>query len=326
MRAMVLIAPNHPLELQEVARPEPAPGQILVQVEACGVCRTDLHLCDGELQTRYPIIPGHQIVGRVVAVGDEKEGPWIGKRVGVAWLWRCCGKCSYCLEGRENLCDAIQFTGCHVNGGFAQYCIACSDFVYPLPEEGLAANLAPLLCAGMIGYRSLKMIQEAQRIGFYGFGAAAHLLLQLARSLGKEVYAFVKEGDDASAQFARDLGATWAGSSKDTPPQPLDGAILFAPVGALLPQALRAIRKGGSVVCAGIHMSDIPSFPYSLLWGEKTVRSVANLTRADGREFLPLALKIPIKSTIKTYPLDEANRALSDLKNGRIDGSAVLVI
>jgi len=325
MRAMVLEAPGAPLREAELPRPRPAAGEVLLRVEACGVCRTDLHIADGELPPPLlPLAPGHEIVGRVAAAGKGAAfAP--GARLGVPWLGRSCGACEYCREERENLCDAPSFTGYHAHGGYAQFALARADFCFSLPEDAAAAALAPLLCAGLIGYRCLRMAGAARRLGIYGFGAAAHILVQVALAEEREIYAFTRAGDRQAQDFARGLGAAWAGGSEEPPPCPLDAAILFAPVGALLPKALAAVRKGGVVVCGGIHMSDIPSFPYALLWQERCVRSVANLTRKDGREFLALASRIGIATETRGYPLAEANAALADLRAGRLSGAAVLL-
>jgi len=383
MRAMILDAPGKPLRLSELANPRPAPGQILVRVKACGICRTDLHVVDGDLtEPKLPIVPGHQIVGEVAAVGEGVQpgqgevaavgeevspgqgevaavgegvlagqgevaavgegvlagqgevatlGEWttgfsVGQRVGIPWLGGSCGRCAYCREGRENLCDEARYTGYQIDGGFAELCVADARFCFPIPEGYPDLQAAPLLCAGLIGYRSLRMAGEGRRLGFYGFGAAAHILIQVARWQGREVYAFTRAGDKAGQSFARSLGAAWTGGAHDTPPEPLDAAIIFAPAGELVPAALRAVRKGGTVVCAGIHMSDIPSFPYSILWGERVVRSVANLTRRDGEEFLALAPQVPVRTEVHAYPLEDANRALDDLRAGRFTGAGVLVV
>jgi alcohol dehydrogenase, propanol-preferring len=325
MKAMVLQAPGAPL--QPVERP-PAPlqaGQLRIAVRACGVCRTDLHLVDGELpDIRCPVVPGHEIVGEVIelASGSDFE---LGARVGVAWLGWSCGACEYCRNDRENLCDAARFTGYQLDGGYAEQVVADERFVLRLPPAFDDLHAAPLLCAGLIGHRSLLKAGDARRLGIYGFGAAAHIVAQVARWQGREVYAFTRPGDGAARNFALAHGACWAGGSDQRPPDPLDAAILFAPVGALLPAALKVVRKGGTVVCGGIHMSDIPSFPYALLWGERQVCSVANLTRADGQAFLKLAAQVPIRTTPIPYPLDAANRALADLRSGRLQGAAVLV-
>jgi len=326
MKAMILEAPGRPLREAEVPKPEPGPGQVLLRVTACAVCRTDLHVVDGELpDPRLPLIPGHEIVGTVAAVGEE-AGRWkVGDRVGVPWLGWSCGVCRFCRAGRENLCDAARFTGYQIDGGYAEYAVADGRFCFSLPEGYPDLQAAPLLCAGLIGYRSLVAAGDAERLGLYGFGAAAHIVIQVARHQGRRVFAFTRPGDAASGRFARELGAEWAGDSDQPPPEPLDAAILFAPVGALVPAALRAVAKGGTVVCAGIHMSDIPSFPYELLWGERVVRSVANLTRRDGEEFLKLAPRVPVRTEVRPYPLFRANEALDDLRAGRVRGAAVLV-
>ncbi|MEW6411960.1 MAG: zinc-dependent alcohol dehydrogenase family protein [Candidatus Zixiibacteriota bacterium] len=327
MRAMILDKPGRPLRLTQVSDPKPSRGQVLIQVSACGVCRTDLHVVDGDLtEPNLPIIPGHQIVGRIVDAGFSQSGFKKGDRVGVPWLGGSCGHCDYCLSEHENLCDESKYTGYQINGGFADLCVADERFCFPIPEDYPDLQAAPLLCAGLIGYRSLRMAGDGLRLGFYGFGAAAHILIQVARFQGREVYAFTREGDMESQQFAKNLGANWAGNSNDNPPVLLDAAIIFAPVGELVPAALRAVRKGGVVVCAGIHMSDIPSFPYSILWGERIVRSVANLTRRDGEEFLALAPKVPVKTEVHPYPLERANEALEDLRAGRFNGAAVIVV
>jgi propanol-preferring alcohol dehydrogenase len=323
MRAMRVHAPGKPLALDEVPVPKPAEGEVRVRVLACGVCRTDLHVADGDLTgCAYPVIPGHEIVGRVETTGRRFA---VGARVGIPWLGWTCGACEYCASGRENLCPAATFTGYTRDGGFAEYVVADERYCFALPERYGDAEAAPLLCAGLIGYRSYAMAGDGRRLGLYGFGAAAHILAQLARAQGREVYAFTRPGDAGAQAFARRLGATWAGESGETPPQPLDAAILFAPVGALVPQALKAVKPGGCVVCGGIHMSDIPSFPYALLWQERRLQSVANLTRRDGEEFLDLAARAPIRTEVKTYPLERANQALGDLRAGRLEGAAVLV-
>jgi propanol-preferring alcohol dehydrogenase len=321
---MVLKELLKPLQLTDVPIPSPGPKQLLVKVEACGVCRTDLHVADGELPSPViPIIPGHQIVGTVVGVGSDAKTP-LGTRIGIPWLGGCCHHCRYCLDGRENLCDNAIFTGFQVNGGFAEYCVADEEFCFPIPKMYSAIEAAPLLCAGLIGYRSLKLAGEGRRIGFYGFGAAAHILIQVALIQGREVYAFTRPGDTVTQKFAKELGAVWSGGSDEKPPKDLDAAIIFASVGALVPTALKATGKGGVVVCAGIHMSDIPSFPYEILWGERVLRSVANLTRQDGIEFFTLAAKVKLKTHIKTYSLEDTNEALDDLRHGRFQGAAVI--
>lgn len=327
MRAMVLDRANEPLRLAEVAKPEPAAGQLLIKVSACGVCRTDLHVVDGELtEPKLPLIPGHQIVGTIERLGEGVSGFAVGDRVGVPWLGGSCNECGFCRRGEENLCDESRYTGYQIDGGFADYCVADEQFSFPIPAGYPDAQAAPLLCAGLIGYRALRMAGDGERLGFYGFGAAAHILIQVARYQGREVYAFTRPGDESSQRFAIQLGAAWAGGSDQPSPVPLDAAIIFAPVGPLVPASLRAVRKGGIVVCAGIYMSDIPSFPYSILWGERIVRSVANLTRRDGEEFLALAPKVPVKTEVITYPLERAGEALDDLRAGRFDGAAVIVI
>ena len=326
MKAMALDRPGAPLAMRERPVPEPGPGEVLIKVAACGVCRTDLHIVDGDLADgRHPIVPGHEIVGRVVKRGKDVAEPRVDARVGVAWLGWTCGQCRYCTHGHENLCDEAEFTGYHRPGGYAEYAIADASYCFPSPDGYDDVSAAPLLCAGLIGYRSLKMAGEAKRLGLYGFGAAAHLVAQLAIGQGRQVHAFTRPGDAKSQQFARDLGCVWAGGSDEAPPEKLDAAIVFAPVGALVPAALKVLDKAGTVVLGGIHMSDIPSFPYSILWEERVVRSVANLTRADGLEFLPLAARFGVKAATHVYPLAAANRALEDLRAGRFDGAAVLV-
>jgi propanol-preferring alcohol dehydrogenase len=326
MRAMVLERPRIPLVLRERPLPQAGPGDLLIAVSACGVCRTDLHVVDGELERpRLPIVPGHEIVGRVAAIGEGVDGFTPGERVGVPWLGATCGVCPYCREGAENLCDAPVFTGYTRDGGFATHTVADARFCFPLGEGGDDAEIAPWLCAGLIGWRSLRLAGDGKRIGLYGFGAAAHILAQVARWQGRSIYAFTRVGDAAAQDFARSLGAVWAGGSDEMPPEPLDAAIIFAPVGSLVPAALTAVRKGGRVVCGGIHMSDIPSFPYAILWEERQVRSVANLTREDSREFLKIAPQAGIRCEITRYPLDHANEALADLRDGRLQGAAVLI-
>lgn len=327
MNAMVLSAQGRPLRLSELENPKPGKGQVLVKVRACGLCRTDLHVVDGDLKhPKLPLVPGHQIVGIVESLGAGVKDVKTGERVGIPWLGGSCGECEYCKSGRENLCEKALYTGYQVNGGFAEYAVADASFIFPIPKDFPDLAAAPLLCAGLIGWRAYKMAGPGKRLGFYGFGAAAHLLTQVAKYQGREVYAFTRAGDEASQAFAKKVGAVWAGPSEAAPPKPLDAAILFAPAGDLVPTALKAVAKGGTVVCAGIHMSDIPSFPYEILWGERTVRSVANLTRKDGEEFLKLAPKIPIHSEVTVYPLEKANEALSDLRKGRLQGAAVLQI
>jgi alcohol dehydrogenase, propanol-preferring len=326
MKAMVLDAPGRPLRLAEVPRPEPGPGQILVKVRACGVCRTDLHVVDGELaDPKLPIVPGHEIVGVVEQTGRGVEWFEPGERVGIPWLGHTCGRCRFCAAGRENLCDLAMFTGYQIDGGYADYTVADARYCFPIHGEYGDAEAAPLLCAGLIGYRSLRMAGEAERLGIYGFGAAAHIVAQVARHQGRRVFAFTRAGDVQAQEFARDLGAVWAGGSEEKPPEELDAAIVFAPVGPLIPAALRAVSKGGVVVAGGIHMSDVPSFPYAILWGERVVRSVANLTREDAVEFLALAPKVPVRTEIVTFPLAEANEALGRLRSGRLRGAAVLI-
>ncbi len=327
MLAMALHAPGTPLVPEQRSRLRPEGGEVLLRVTACGVCRTDLHIVDGELALpMLPVVPGHEIVGVVEALGERATRWTIGERVGVPWLGRTCGHCAYCLDERENLCDAPSFTGLHRDGGFATHVVADARFCHSLDGIALSdAQAAPLLCAGLIGWRSLKAAGDAQALGLYGFGAAAHLIAQVAVQQGRRVHAFVRPGDTAAAAHARSLGATWAGGSDEMPPEALDAAILFAPVGALVPQALRALRKGGTVVCGGIHMSDIPSFPYEILWNERTIRSVANLTREDGREFLDWVRANPIRVDVRTWPLERADEALAALRDGRITGAAVLL-
>lgn len=326
MHAMVLSKVGGPLVDELVPVPKPSKDELLIRVAACAVCRTDLHVVDGELpHAKSRVIPGHEIVGTVVAVGDDKNTGWIGRRVGVPWLGKTCGHCWYCEHGNENLCDTPQFTGYTRDGGFAEYVVADVAYCLALPEGLGDAEAAPLLCAGLIGYRTLRMAGAAERLGIYGFGAAAHLVAQVARHEGRRVFAFTRAGDTAAQNFARELGAAWVGASEEVPPEPLDAALIFAPVGDLVPRALKAVRKGGVVVCGGIHMSDIPSFPYELLWGERIVRSVANLTRRDGEEFLALATRIPVHTHITTFPLDQANLAMERLRNGPLEGAAVLV-
>lgn len=326
MRAMLLEQPRSPLQWVECDRPEPASNQVLLRVKACGVCRTDLHVVDGELtQPKLPLILGHEIVGVVEALGERVDRFQIGDRVGVPWLGGTCGACRFCERGQENLCEAALFTGYQVNGGYSEFTVADQQYCFPIPVEYCDAEAAPLLCAGLIGYRSLMMCGDARRVGLYGFGAAAHIVAQLARFQGRDVFAFTRPGDVSAQQFARELGAAWAGSSEDAPPDLLDAAILFAPVGSLVPQSLRSLDKGGVVVCGGIHMSDIPRFPYELLWGERIIRSVANLTRRDGEEFLKLAPQVPVRTEIQTYALRSANEALSALREGRLRGAAVLI-
>mgnify|MGYP001362247921 FL=1 len=327
MRAMVLERPGQPLVLRDLPVPEPGPGHVLLLVHACGVCRTDLHIVDGELpDPKLPLVLGHQIVGEVVRVGAGATRFVPGQRVGVPWLGWTCGECKYCRSGRENLCDRARFTGYTLDGGYAEYTVADERYCFPIPEGYPDLQAAPLLCAGLIGYRALRFAGPAQRIGFYGFGAAAHILTQVAVWQGRQVYAFTRPGDHEGQAFARQLGAVWVGGSDELPPEPLEAALIFAPVGALVPQALRALEKGGTVVCAGIHMSDIPAFPYALLWEERAIRSVANLTRQDGEEFLTIAPQVPVRTEVQVYRLEDANRALDDLRAGRVRGAAVLQI
>ncbi len=326
MHAMLLRSPKTPLEAAEPPEPVPGPGQVKLQVLACGVCRTDLHVLDGELtEPKLPLVLGHEIVGRVVEYGAGVERFPLGRRVGVPWLGWTDGTCRYCRSGRENLCDNARFTGYQIDGGYAQFTVADERFCFPIPDSYSDAEAAPLLCAGLIGYRSLRMTGDAERLGLYGFGAAAHLVAQVARHQGRRIFAFTRPGDTEAQQFALELGAVWAGSSDQRSPEPLDAAILYAPVGELIPLALQSLAKGGVVVCAGIHMSEIPAFSYDLLWGERSVRSVANLTRADGEEFLDLAPRVPVRSVVETFPLDQANEALHRLRSGRLRGAAVLI-
>jgi alcohol dehydrogenase, propanol-preferring len=327
MRAMVLERPVEPLKRTDLPVPEPGGGQVLLQVQVCGVCRTDLHLVDGELpEPKLPVIPGHQIVGTVVRAGPGAGRYRPGQRVGVPWLGWTCGTCRYCIVGQENLCDLARFTGYTLDGGYAEYTVADERFCFPIPDGFSDLAAAPLLCAGLIGYRAYRMTGDAGVLGFYGFGAAAHLITQVATYHGKRVLAFTREGDVGGQAFAREMGAGWAGGSLQTPPEKLDAAIVFAAAGELVPQALRSVRKGGIVVCAGIHMSDIPSFPYELLWGERGVRSVANLTRRDGEEFLRIAPQVPLRSEVTVYQLERANEALHDLRSGHLTGAAVLQV
>jgi alcohol dehydrogenase, propanol-preferring len=326
MRAMRLQRPQTPLVAEAVADPESGPGQVLIRVCACAVCRTDLHVVDGELtEPKLPLVPGHEIVGRVVACGEGAERHRIGDRVGVPWLGWTCGVCDYCRSGQENLCERARFTGYQIDGGYAEATVADERFCFPIPAAYEDVAAAPLLCAGLIGYRCLRMAGEGRRLGIYGFGAAAHIIAQVARHQGRDIFGFTRAGDEKAQEFARALGAVWVGGSEERPPEALDAAIIFAPVGSLVVAALRAMRPGGTVVCGGIHMSDIPSFPYEYLWKERVVRSVANLTRRDAEEFLALAPKVPVKTTTTRYPLEDANRALRDLRAGRFSGAAVLV-
>ncbi|WP_414754578.1 zinc-dependent alcohol dehydrogenase family protein [Anabaena sp. CCY 9910] len=327
MRAMILDAPRQPLRLTGLPIPRPNPEQVLIRVHACAVCRTDLHIVDGELaHPKLPLILGHQIVGTIEALGEQVDQFHLGQRVGVPWLGHTCAHCPYCLSGRENLCDYAEFTGYNIDGGYADYTVADHRFCFPLDPTYPDLQAAPLLCGGLIGYRAYNMTGNAEKLGFYGFGSSAHILIQLARYQGRKVFAFTRPGDIDGQEFARQLGANWAGDSDVLPPEPLDAAIIFAPVGKLVPTALRAVAKGGVVVCAGIHMSDIPSFPYSILWEERVLRSVANLTRQDGEEFLTIAPQIPIRTKINSFPLTQANEALDALRSGKIEGSAVLVM
>ena len=326
MQAMVMESPRHRLELRDLPEPSPGRGQVLIKIGACAVCRTDLHILDGELaQPKLPLIPGHEVVGRVVQSGEAAKRFEIGERVGVPWLAWTCGQCEYCRAGKENLCDNARFTGYTVDGGYASSMLADERFCFPIPEGFSDVEAAPLLCAGLIGYRSLTKTGDAKRLGIYGFGAAAHIISQVARFQGREVFAFTRPGDEAGQKFATTLGAVWAGSSTELPPVPLDAAIIFAPAGSLVPQALRAVKKGGTVVCGGIHMSQIPAFSYDLLWEERTVCSVANLTRQDGEAFFPLAAQVPVKTSVQDFPLSEANEALNRLRGGTIEGAAVIV-
>ncbi len=326
MLAMTLERARAPLRAVDRAPPAPGPGQVLIRVRACGVCRTDLHVVDGELpRPKLPLVPGHEVIGTVEAVGAGSERLRIGDRVGVPWLGWTCGECGFCRSGRENLCDRARFTGYQIDGGYAEYTVADERFCFGVPSGFGDREAAPLMCAGLIGYRALRMAGDARRLGLYGFGAAAHIAAQVARYRGQDVYAFTRPGDVKSQEFARSLGATWTGGSDVMPPEPLDAALIFAPVGALVPAALAAIAKGGIVVCAGIHMSDIPAFPYGLLWEERVVRSVANLTRRDGEEFLAIAPRAQVRTTTVPFPLAQANEALSQLREGRFEGAAVLL-
>lgn len=327
MRAMIMTEPGRPLQAMDWPIPEPGLGEVQIRVRACGVCRTDLHLLDGELpEPKRPLVLGHQIVGVVTKLGPGVDRVAVGDRVGVPWLGWTCGACRYCLSGRENLCDAARFTGYQIDGGYAEYAVADVRYCFSLPAGYPDLQVAPLLCAGLIGYRALRLAGDAERLGLYGFGAAAHIVAQVARWRGQQVYAFTRPDDREGQRFARELGAVWAGGSDQRPPVPLDAAIIFAPVGALVPAALEVVAKGGIVVCAGIHMSDIPPLPYRSLWGERMLRSVANLTRSDGEEFLALAPQVPIRTVVQTYELEDANQALEDLRAGRIHGAAVLVV
>lgn len=324
---MLMEKPQQKLKYTEVNKPDPSQNEVLIKIHACGICRTDLHVVDGELKhSKLPVIPGHQIVGVIEKIGDAVKNVSIGERVGVPWLGGSCGTCQFCLGGRENLCDQARFTGYQMDGGFAEYCVADARFCFPIPEGYPDHQAAPLFCAGLIGYRALLKTGNAKKLGIYGFGSAAHILIQVARYQGRKVFAFTSPGDAPAQKFALELGAEWSGGSDQTPPELLDAAIIFAPVGELVPIALSNVIKGGIVVCAGIHMSDIPSFPYEILWGERIICSVANLTRKDGEEFLALAPKIPVKTEVHTYPLTEVNQALDDLRHGRFTGSAVIDI
>jgi alcohol dehydrogenase, propanol-preferring len=327
VRAMILDVPGELLSVAEVATPEPGPGQVLLRVHCCAVCRTDLHVVDGELpDPRLPLIPGHQIVGTVEKIGEHADRFTVGDRVGVPWLGWTDGECRYCLTGRENLCQNARFTGYQIDGGYAEYALADRRFCFPIPEGYPDLQAAPLLCAGLIGHRSLRFAGDAERLGLYGFGASAHIVAQVAAHEGRRIFALTSPKDEEAQEFARELGAEWAGSSEEAPPEELDAAIIFAPVGALVPAALRAVARGGTVVCAGIHMSDIPSFPYEILWGERSVRSVANLTRRDGQEFLALAPEVPVRTEVVPFTLEEANEALDVLRSGDVRGAAVLVV
>jgi propanol-preferring alcohol dehydrogenase len=326
MKAMVLTAPREPLVLRDIPVPEPADDEVLIRIGACAVCRTDLHILDGELtHPKLPLVLGHEIVGVVAAKGARVDRFALGDRVGVPWLGWACGECPYCRSNRENLCDRARFTGYQMDGGYAEYAAADQRFCFSVAGSYGDVEASPLLCAGLIGYRALKLAGDGKRLGLYGFGAAAHIIAQVARHQGRDVYAFTRPGDTRAAEFARELGVKWVGPSDAAPPEPLDGALIFAPVGSLVPAALQAVAKGSPVVCAGIHMSDVPSFPYALLWEERSVRSVANLTRQDGTEFLALAPQVPVKTITKAYPLASANEALADLRSGRTSGAAVLV-
>jgi alcohol dehydrogenase, propanol-preferring len=325
MRAMLLEKIKVPLVLRDIPCPQPNPFEVLIKVETCGVCRTDLHIIDGELPPpTLPLILGHQIVGTIEKLGAQTSHYKVGERVGVPWLGKSCHFCEFCLSGRENLCDHALFTGYSMNGGYAEYCTAHEDFILKIPESYDNSHAAPLLCAGLIGYRAFRLAEPHQRIGFYGFGSSAHLLTQVATALGRDVYAFTRPGDKNTQEFARSLGAKWAGGSDESPPEKLDAALIFAPAGALIPLALKAIKKGGKVVSAGIHMSDIPSFPYAWLWEERSISSVANLTREDGLDFMQLIDQLPLKISVTTFPLEEANEAVNAIRKGALHGSAVL--
>jgi propanol-preferring alcohol dehydrogenase len=327
MRAMVLERPRDPLRPADLPDPRPGPGQVLISVAACGVCRTDLHIVDGELsEPKLPLVPGHQVVGSVVEAGEGAERFEAGARVGVPWLGWACGECRYCTSGHENLCPRARFTGYDLDGGYAELLVADERFCLPVDSSFGDRDAAPLLCAGLIGYRALRLLGDAERIGFYGFGASAHILCQVAVHQGRRVFAFTREGDAEGQEFARGLGAEWAGSSEERPPEELDGAIVFAPIGSLMPAALRVSAKGARIVSAGIHMSDIPSFPYEILWGERTLGSVANLTRRDGEEFLALAPRVPVRTAVEVHPLEAANEAIDSIRSGSLRGAAVLRI
>jgi len=327
MKAMILNQPKQQLDLADVHIPTPRSDEVLVEVATCGVCRTDLHVYDGDLhQPKLPLILGHEIVGKIVKVGSNVKTLHINQRVGVPWLGYTCGKCAFCLRQQENLCDKAIFTGYTRNGGYAEYTLANENYCFPLPDKYNSIEIAPLLCAGLIGWRSYKLAGEFERLGLFGFGGAAHILTQIAKHQGKEIYAFTRPGDEKGQSFARQLGATWAGSSQDKPPHLLDAAIIFAPIGDLVLSALKILRKGGAIVCGGIHMADIPPIPYELLWGERIIRSVANLTRQDAHDFLSVIEKIPIQTTTKLYQLEQANEALNDLRAGKFEGAAVLSI
>ncbi|MFP4416367.1 MAG: zinc-dependent alcohol dehydrogenase family protein [Fibrobacterota bacterium] len=327
MKAQLLLKPREPLQFIDMPKPEPSPGEVLVRVHTCGVCRTDLHIVDGELSgPTLPLVPGHQIVGTIESLGANVKGFAPGQRIGIPWLGKTCGRCKFCTSGRENLCDNARFTGYTRNGGFAEYTVADAQFCFKLPEDYPDDQAAPLLCAGLIGYRALRMAGSAKSIGFYGFGAAAHILTQVSCYQNRRVYAFTRPGDHRGQSFAKTLGACWSGDSTQRPPERLDAAIIFAPVGALVVEALRSVDKGGRVICAGIHMSDVPSFPYNQLWEERSICSVANLTRKDGDEFLGIAPKIPVHSTVHLFPLEQANDALDTLRQGLVDGAIVLRI
>jgi len=326
MRAMVLDQMGQPLVLRDLPVPEPVEGQVQIKIHACAVCRTDLHVIDGDLKNpKLPLVLGHEIVGTIQKIGPGVEDLTAGQRVGVPWLGASCGTCSFCASGRENLCDLARYTGYQIDGGYAEATVADHRYCFPIPAQYSDAEAAPLLCAGLIGYRSLRMTGDARRLGLYGFGAAAHIVAQVAAYQGREVYAFTRPGDLAGQAFARELGAIWAGDSETLPPEPLDAAIIFAPVGSLVPAALRAVDRGGIVVCAGIHMSEIPAFDYALLWEERSIKSVANLTRQDGIDFLEIAPRVPVRTHVETFPLEQANDALERLRNGKIRGAAVLL-